>query len=80
MTIKIVLRDEQVDKVLSLKDSRNYIKGMWLFNHGECCGLVDEEQMEDFTIQMMPEYDKDSVYIDDVEYIDCFSFGGIKLK
>lgn len=59
--IQIVLRELDKDIILSLKESKEYIKGMWLFNHGSCCGLVDYNQMENYAIEMLPEYNKDSL-------------------
>jgi hypothetical protein len=77
--IQIVLREiEGKDLILNNRDSKDYVKGFWLFNHGECCGLIDIETMEDYFMQMHGEYDKDATTIDDVEFIDSSLFGVFK--
>lgn len=74
MSVLVALHDitPEADevKVLSKRESERYIKDFWLFNHKECCGLVDKEQMESYFIEMVPEHAEDELDISEVEYVD----------
>ena len=75
--IKIMLHDD-VDIILSYKQSQRMVESFWEASHSECCGTdVPYDQKEIWFCECHEEHHNDEVYCDTTEWIWEPTFFGV---
>jgi hypothetical protein len=78
--IKIILHDDDKDRILSYRESKEMVESFWEFSHGECCGVnVPYDEKECWFCHSHIEHDDKETVCDTVEWIYEPCFMGIRI-